>query len=346
MDNRTIELKTISLLKTLMMLAVVAYHCFALWLPSGWFNQAPIHQSPILGVLAEYLNYVHIYAFTFASGYLFHYSNFVKNGEYSERRVLRKRFERLLIPYFLVCIFWLIPFEYAYFRVSALDIVNRFFLGTAPRQLWFLLMLFDVNALFLVGIRIENKLKLNWKIVGVSLYIISILGAVLQRVGVPNFFQILTGLRYLIYFFIGYAASKYHLLNKVKEVSVFLLLTCNLGLFGAVYYLNHVYSGLLRFSVIFLTPLLCVSGIFLAYRVACCINNKNANQLFRKIRNNEFAVYLFHQQFIWVTVSWLNIETVHPGIMVLSSFVISFIGSIIVAELVRKIPKAKIILSI
>lgn len=51
-----------------MMLLVVVYHCAALWMPAGWFNQAPKTDSCVLGLLAEWLNYIHIY---FYFGYCF-----------------------------------------------------------------------------------------------------------------------------------------------------------------------------------------------------------------------------------------------------------------------------------
>ena len=74
------ELTNCSAVKAILMLAVVLYHSLCVYLPSGWGPYEPAKQSPVLGILAEWLDTFHIYGFALISGYIFYYIKFNGGG--------------------------------------------------------------------------------------------------------------------------------------------------------------------------------------------------------------------------------------------------------------------------
>ena len=340
--RRDNEIQAISMMKTVMMLLVVVYHCAALWMPAGWFNQAPKTDSCVLGLFAEWLNYIHIYAFTFASGYLFYYSYVEKRCLKDYLPVLRKRFRRLIVPYIIVSVAWLIPFEIVYFHPTIKDIVLRFVLGNAPRQLWFLLMLFNVNLLFVAAKTILDKAKIKLCFFNgmVLLYLFGIIASVLIRIEIPNLFQILTAVRYLLYFYFGYCFRKYgsDLLNKM---SVCMAVVINIGLFYCIRLINNNQVGIWQYATIILTPILCLSGVILSYRISSLINCDRKPTLWKLLERNAFGIYLFHQQIIWIVVDSLNRNAIPTFLIFLVAFFASMLCSIGITEFLKKVKPIK-----
>jgi len=345
------ELKVIATLKTWMMLLVVLYHSAALWSPAGWFNQKPQTPSLVLPVLTEYLNTIHIYVFAFASGYLFYFSNFIKKNEFDTKAVIRKRAAKLLVPYGIVTVFWLLPFELFFFHEGAQELISKFLLGTAPRQLWFLLMLWGVNVVFCFWIKwIRKSLSL---IKGMLfLYGIYIMGAFFIRTNIPNYFQIFTVMRYLLFFFFGYAVCREGI-QLIKNIHTVALTVGHVTLFVLVYYLNNYAQGLFRTASIFLTPIVSLTGIIVFYKLVDYMTKRkerkhqgNTGRIGILFRENEFAVYLFHQQWIWVVVYVMNNPHVPPILIVFTGFFVSVMISVLMAVGLKRIPKAAKLLSI
>ena len=337
-NKRDCELSTITKIKSMMMLLVVIYHCTALWMQAGWFNQAPERPNVVLGGLAEWMNYIHIYAFTFASGYLFHYSYVEKQNVKNWLPVIHKRFSRLIVPYIFITLIWLIPFEIVFFHPTLRDIVVKFALGTGPRQLWFLLMLFNVNLLFIALKKIFEKIKIRFSFRNgmVALYVVGIVASLLSRLGIPNIFQILTAFRYLLYFYFGYHVSKSGTAT-LDKIPMHASLFFNAGLFACVYVMNHYLTGIWRNAVILLVPILCLTSIVLSYKIACAVSVKWNEKIYGELTKNEFGIYLFHQQIIWIVINLLNRKFVAPLLIVVAALTISVIGSICITKICRNV---------
>lgn len=350
MSERNEEISIIGILKTTMMLLVVLYHSAALWSNGGWFNQPPVVNNSFLPILTEYLNNIHIYVFTFTSGYLFYYSNYIKKTECLVGEIVKKRFIRLIIPYIIVTIFWLVPFEIIYFDESPWQLFMRFVVGTAPRQLWFLLMLFGVNICFCLWIKTVKK-ALTLKYGLVFLYFINICGAMLIRLGIPNVLQILTVCRYLMYFYFGYVLCR-NGTEIIKRINIVLLLIIHITVFVFTYYLNNICQYSFRKISIFLTPIVSITGIMLVYRLVEFVNkkefqlNNSVKEMIGVFKRNELAVYFFHQQWIWIIISIMNKKAISPYLIVCVSFIISIIMSVLMSESLKRIPMLKKILSL
>ena len=101
--------------KTCMMLAVIFYHSMLVYAGIGWFGILPVPSDAIIGGVALWLNTIHIWVFTFASGYLYQYLRFECERYSKWRDLLRKKCKRLLLPYGIVSVVWCIPFSIFFF---------------------------------------------------------------------------------------------------------------------------------------------------------------------------------------------------------------------------------------
>ena len=77
MDNR--RLNDVSNVKAIMMLSIIIYHCIAIWMPGGWFIVKTEERNVVLSCIAQWMNLIHIYVFTFASGYIYSVMRFERN---------------------------------------------------------------------------------------------------------------------------------------------------------------------------------------------------------------------------------------------------------------------------
>lgn len=147
MENKN-RLSAIKNLKTMMMLVVVLYHC-CLFFTGNWFHRVrPVYSAGYITFFSGWLNTFHVQTFTMASGFLFYYQR-TEQGKHKQDALqdIRRRGRRLLRPYCVTAITWVIPFYIYYNGVDLTEIVKKYFLGYAPSQLWFLLMLFWIYGI-------------------------------------------------------------------------------------------------------------------------------------------------------------------------------------------------------
>ena len=169
--DKNIELENCNIIKILM--SVIIYHSTIFWSSTTWFNQAPVFQSNVLAYISEWLGGIHVYTFTFISGYLFYYLKY-ECGKYDNFKVsIKKRARRLLRPYIITSIIWCIPFFVLYFNGNIKEVFKRFFLAMAPSQLWFLIMLFGVFSFFLFISDWFNSISFNRNILFLSLIFVT-----------------------------------------------------------------------------------------------------------------------------------------------------------------------------
>lgn len=187
-------------IKTAMMLAVVFYYS-CMFFTGSWFDKvAPVSSASYLSVFARYLNTFHVQTFDMASGFLF-YALKKQYGKYSDnfRADIGKRAKRLLLPYAITIIVWVLPFYIVFSGFESKAIVYKYVLGCAPSQLWFLPMLF---WLFLHAYVVFRKHRPS-EVGLITSVLISIGGYILSTIGLKNILQILTALRYAMYYYFG-----------------------------------------------------------------------------------------------------------------------------------------------
>lgn len=139
LDYKAYELKKCGKIKTILMVAVVLYHSMLCSAGVTWGPWTAYQTSKTLHYIAYYLNSVHIYAFTFVSGYVYAFLRY-ETDRYSDwKKVIEKKVRRLLLPYASAAIFWAIPFCCFFWKTNLKELTVKFLLGASPNQLWFLL---------------------------------------------------------------------------------------------------------------------------------------------------------------------------------------------------------------
>ena len=135
---------------------------------------------------------------TLISGYIFYYIKYEKCDYQKYLPFLKNKAKRLLVPYVFIAAIWVAPIHAYYFRTE--ELIERYVLVTVPSQLWFLLMLFWVFAIFYLISNIVNKKP--W----LGVIIVCIAYCIGQFA--PSFYCFNRGLQYLLFLFIGLTLRK------------------------------------------------------------------------------------------------------------------------------------------
>ncbi len=326
-------------IKVLMMLTIIAYHCICFWSSKTWFNQPPAQPSSVLAGLVTWLNTFHIYTFVFVSGYLFYYLR-VELGKYDKfGAFVKNKALRLLVPYLLVSILWAIPFQLIYFDPSITDILLNFGLAISPNQLWFLVMLF---VLFCIFYPLTWLLDRSNSFIGLLIALVMYGASIVLARIVPNVFNFESALKFFIFFYLGFAVRK-NKNNFACKIPWFVYLILQVGVFALNYF---VISGselmVLKVLNLITTPLCSILGVFMVVVFVKSINVEKIQQtkVFKLFSKHNFVMYLFHQQLIYISLSFLN-GVVDNWIIILANLIVSILGSLLISVLIDKIPKIR-----
>lgn len=295
----------------------------------GWFNQAPVIPSRTLKFISSWLNTFPIFSFTFISGYLFYYLKFEIKKYNNLFKDSGKRAKRLLLPYLVVSLIWVIPFYIYFFGFDITTILKKYLLAISPSQLWFLWMIFVLFVIFYLLSDIMNKISL-WigLMTAIAFYGVSIIGGHF----LPNIFQIWTTCAYFLFYYLGFAMRKYSLkwLYKIPWVIYVIL---NVGLFCLYYfYLAAQTSFILKVICIGIQILIQVSGVLMVVIGFSKLNLEKLsnNKLYRFLEKYNFGMYLFHQQLIYITITIFN-GAVPNIILVLLNFIFASVLSALIS---------------
>ena len=311
------------------MLIVVIYHCIVFWTGS-WFTKNPAIESNILSTLASWMNSFHIYGFTFVSGYLFYFLKHEKNKYSSFLPFAANKAKRLLVPYVFVSIIWVIPFAVYFSHLGVREIVIQYGLGTSPSQLWFLLMLFCVFIIFHPLSSFFEKHNIGGAIVVIVLYGIGLVGQMV----LPNIFQVFRACAYIPLFWLGFKVRQYGS-RVLRKIPILVWLASDVLLFAIAQYLSSFDGIIFKLMNLGLEFVLHIVGALMAFVILQKITDKikwKESKVFGILSKNSMPVYLFHQQVIYIFVTWLNgliNPYLHAGI--------NFIGAMVVSLLISSI---------
>ena len=265
----------------------------------------------------------------------------MNGGGYKDfKTFVHKKLKRLIIPYFFVSLLWVIPFQIYFFGINMKNYFCKYVLGIAPSQLWFLLMLFFV---FLIIFYVSDWLYYEPKQGIIICSILYFVGILLTRF-VPNIFQIFTAMQYLLFFYLGMLMEKYDFFSK-KHKSL-MLFVVDISLFFLYMCLSSLNKGFIKIILIFLKLLLNIAGSLMIIVLIKNLINQYSDllnsKIFKIFKNKTFIVYLLHQQIIYCVINVLN-GLVCSTVLVLSNFIISIIGSLIIGSLLTKFKFGKLI---
>lgn len=334
-NTLTIKLNNIAIMKTIMMIAVVLCHSCAFFC-EGWFEYVkPFYKSINIGKFSDWLGTFHIQTFTMASGFLFYYMKFEKNKYNDWKNDIRKRFIRLMIPYFFTSLLWVVPFYGYFYGFNIKNIITNYIFMKAPSQLWFLVMLFLV---FLCFYFISNKTKISFKNFA-FIYVIGVLGYyTLAHFGI-KYFQLDRVCLYSVYFYLGGILYKYGYRLNIKNIILMFFMCCLLyySINGGV--LKILNNQFIHYGLMIVEPVISILEVCIIYYLGTWLVNSNKfnveNKLYKSLEENSFGIYLFHQQIIYVTILIFN-GRVLPICQVMLSFIISLMVSLFMSLVLKK----------
>lgn len=329
------ELETMKVIKDILMGLVVLYHSMLCSAGGDWGPEEAYNTSRALYYISGYLNRIHIYAFTFVSGYIFSYL-FFETDRYSDFCiVIRKKIKRLVIPYISTMVLWVVPFYCFFWKPEAKILIKKFVLGTSPSQLWFLLMLFWQFVFFqALSSKIFEKKKTTivWGIV-FALCIYG--GMILGRVGFPNFYQILTAMQYSLFFYFGMLFRR---MNSARCVNGAVFLgggITSILLFAFIQYL-YVTQSSIRVIGNLLYPVVSLTGVFSFIVGILLMNDRFSISTMNLNFDAGMTVYLFHQQLIYTSICLFNKPWMLPVTFTAINFLIGLLGGICIHNMLKK----------
>ena len=333
-DNEYVfKLSDCNFTKTVMMLFVVITHCLAIWNKNGWFVIKPTTSNWILGLISEYLGTFHTYVFTFVSGYLLYYINKEQYKKSSFKNIIFKRFKRLMIPYIICSCLWVIPFYYYYYQSNPTMILKNFLLGCAPSQLWYLLMLFILNLFFLFIQFVIKEKEILQPLICVLFFFFSLFLSFCSF----NYFQFSSCLKYYSFFYMGYYYRKNKGFKVIDKWNSMILLALSLTTFLIFYFfdsLEIIYFKVLKYFVFYICNFF---GVAATIKIIGITNYEylTRTKIYYFLSENNFGIYLIHQQLIWTILYYLN----HlPNIIILTlNFIVGILISGLIIKLIKKI---------
>ena len=335
MDYKKYELTVMNSVKGLLMLLVVLYHSMLCCTGLSWAPQSAYQTSRIFYFAAQFLNSIHIYAFTFVSGYVYAYLRY-ETDRYSDwKTVIKKKTRRLLLPYATTAILWVIPFYCYFWSPSPKELVIKYLLGAAPSQLWFLLMLFWQFVFFQpLADRITVQRK-NICLFLTAFLLLHYLPTVLSVVHVPNVFQFLTALRYALFFYLGIVFRKTDTRKFITwkvlgggTIATVLLFAGQQILLEQGTLSKALAAGIRPFVSIFGTYSVIIGFLLLCRRFP---DEKGSI-----IQKSGMTVYLFHQQLIYVSICLFNKPWMPPMALIILNFGVGLFGGILIYLVLRK----------
>lgn len=325
------ELNNCTFVKTILMMLVVLDHSVAFW-SGNWFTKNPAISADILPMISQWLGSFHTYGFVLVSGYLFYYIKYERAGYQKYGLFLLNKAKRLLIPYAFAAVIWVIPMQQFFLPRDLPTIVNDYVLGTSPAQLWFLLMLFLVFAGFWPLSNFCKEKSLLGVVTVMGLYCCGRIGSLVA----PNVFMIWRAFSYIPLFWLGFKLRQ-HGGRLVREIPVVVWVLLHMILFLLVNYLSGLDNMIAKLLVMGVSFALHVIGALMAFVVLQKIASIRSGDTgcFAFFSKRSMIVYLFHQQIIYVLITWLN-GIVHPYINAAVNFVGALIASVAIASLLMR----------
>ena len=338
--QRSKELNNLNVLKAFLMLFVVLGHSLCFW-GGNWFTQNPTEIVIPLITFSDWLNAFHIPCFVLVSGYIFYYLKFEKCRYNRFFPFVINKAKRLLIPFVSVSIFWAVPFACLFFSYNLIEVFVRFGLGSAPGQLWFLLMIFWVFVLFYPLSNFFQRKTLLGAGVVIIFYGIGILGPSF----LPNLLQIFRALTYIPLFWLGFQLRRFGS-DFIRKIPSLAWITAHLLLFIVSKIIAN--KGGLFFTLfgMGINFLMHVVGALMAFVVLQALADRvdfEKNRFFNLLIQNSMPIYLLSQQIIYLLIFFLN-GKINPYLHGIINFVLSTAISLLLSLILKKFKWTKFLL--
>lgn len=292
----------IDLAKTISMFLVILFHSLLFFSNNPYWVMNADYENDIATFLCNILNCTAVPVFVFCSGFLFQSS--IQHKELNKTTAILKRAKRLLLPYLLYCLLWLVP-TYTIFDIpswgrpkgsSLIDGYKSMMLGLFCDVSWFLLMLFWVSVIWII---LRGLLKKERFIVG------AVAAAVLyfashNLLAEVNYYTLNEIDIYIVVFFAG--ASFFWIADKANKLALPVLMLISvsgiavctiLAQYAPSYYLLYCILEIVMpfISVIF------AMGLCKSKCQACVENTK----IYKWLLKHNMDIYLLQAPGIYLT---------------------------------------------
>lgn len=365
MDKKhIIELDYVRAIATIL---VILGHCTYLKLLTdyGGVNYEPWNMSIIinsggevykgLGLITALIYSFHMPLFIALSGLLWGIQ--VKSKELPKlKELLAQKAKRLLIPFFGVSLFWVIPLKYltGYWSESGngLQIISDMFmgqillLGNASSHLWFLQALFEI---FVFSWFIEKFKFRKYPMMFIPFLLILSISSYAGKFSVISVFSIPHAFVYLFWFYVGFYFSQYRAkanvaIEKHPLLYFIITLTCYLLCFYLSLHL-HLLS-VLSIGIKYLTTVLGIACIYIiCYKLVGHLH-KLFDTMLCWVSRFSYELYLYHDPIqnivLFIVGKYFSFSTILANnVLCASLYLIRFIsslgGSILVIAIKRRV---------
>lgn len=345
------KLEYINVLRILALILVILAHSSAVY-TGAWGFKLVNNKSKTIKYITKCFQTFRMPLFVFISGYLYHF-NRVKLGKYkSFPEFVKKKAKRLLIPYLMVGILFMIPVQMIFNIYSDNEsffykVVNEILLANMPGHLWFLLALFNIFMIFYLVEEYVNKKSIIFNKKGIVINFIILICIGFFTRNIPNFYQFQSSLEYFVFFYMGYVFSEYFedIRNYVEKRRYVLFI--HSAFFNIHYFLlNSIKNSALwfkgvRFLFRKITSMLGVTFMFM-YSLKFCEDTERLdkfmnNSIIKLIDNNKFYTYLFHQPVLKIVLVNIGDIDISPFVVVNILFWSTLAISLLLAVVTKKI---------
>lgn len=249
---------------------------------------------------------------------------------------IKRKIRRLLVPYFAVGWLFMLPIKYGsgfYTREGFLLAAKGFLLGVDSGHLWFLPALFWCTIIFVLLQKIIQKVGVN------SEYIL--LGAAgmisLTYTSLPfDFFFLKEGMRYLVWFALGYIFEKER--KYAKSWSRIELL----GVYAIALLLSFIQYRYDILPPFYVTLLGSIRIVLLAYICMMLFPGLFGTKTGKLVSRNLFNIYLFHDPLEYIVLKVFfssTLLTTGTGCIMYLLIRLFLVGilSILIGECVRSV---------
>lgn len=262
-DKKKSRMPELDVMKFIGIILVVAGHVTRIYTPQGLIPT--IEHNNVLEFITNVIYSFHMPMFVFVSGMTLAFVSARKSSYHAFWPFVRNKAKRLMIPYFIFALFWVLPFMVGYgFRDFKTYLLNGIILSLDCRHLWYVWMLFNVFILFYILRTIVERLHLPQyciMIASLLLYIGEAIGG-----GKLPYFQIDSMLEYQFWFILGYMTMIYR-----QETRIMIPISIIIGFVSAYFYAP---ISLFTFALI---------GVWLTYLLAQRIRGITENNTINKI---------------------------------------------------------------
>lgn len=290
----------------------------------------------------------HVVLFFLLSGYTFSLKN-------SFTEFFKKKFKRIMIPYFIWAVAYLIPFfifgmktgdklgtEQTFNMIFSIkNILYANGNNAALKQnssLWFLPALFTMEIVYYFIIKHTNKSKKKESFMFLLLLIVGFIFSNKCHIVFP--WGINTVINLGIFFYLGYILKEYKIFEEVNT-RILLILSLIIGLFSC-YYGNKIHISYIDFyygNYIYMV----LSGIFLSIFTICVSKLIMQSKILEYVGRNTMGILIFHK--LVVIIFQTKLGYISQLIMNSNIFIETFLGivvsiiSILISLFITKIVK-------